>query len=100
MTRFSLDGAMIPRSVKRIFDQRCEERLPAESQTAVLGWRGRNHVVRLVNISRSGAMVIFPLTPHIGDEITLQVLDRGQVCGHVMWVRDGRIGVGFDTPLE
>ena len=100
MTRFSLDGGMIPRSVKRMFDQRAEERLSAESQTAVLGHRGRNHVVRLVNISSSGAMVVFPHTPYIGEQITLQVLDRGPVSGQVMWVRDGRIGVSFAAPLE
>jgi len=98
--KFGLDGGMIPRSVKRVFDQRSEERVSADSQTAVLGHRGRNHVVRLVNISPSGAMVVFPLTPHIGEEITLQVLDRGQVSGHVMWVRDGRIGVSFTARVE
>lgn len=98
--RFSLEGGMIPRTVKRMFDQRAEPRASAESQTAVLGHRGRNHVVRLLNISSSGAMVVFPMTPHIGEEITLQMLDKGQISGHVMWVRDGRIGIGFAAPLE
>lgn len=93
--RFSLDGGMIPRSVKRVFDQRSEERISAESQTAVLEFRGRKHVVRLVNISPSGAMIIFPLTPNIGEEMSLQLLDRAAVRGRVMWVRDGRIGVSF-----
>lgn len=93
--RFSLDGGMIPRSVKRVFDQRSEERVSAESQTAVLEFRGRKHVVRLVNISPSGAMIIFPLTPNIGEEMSLQLLDRAAVRGRVMWVRDGRIGVSF-----
>lgn len=98
--RFSLDGGMIPRSVRRAFDQRTEERVSAQSQTAVLGYRGRKHVVRLINVSQSGAMVVFPGAPHIGEEISLQMLDRGQISGHVMWVRDGRIGIGFATPLE
>ncbi|HVL78851.1 MAG TPA: PilZ domain-containing protein [Sphingomicrobium sp.] len=78
-----------------MIDHRCEERVSAESQTAVLDCRGRKHVVRLVNISPSGAMIIFPLTPNIGEEISLQLLDRGVQKGHVMWVRDGRIGVSF-----
>ena len=98
--KFSLDGGMIPRTVKRVFDERAEERLPAESQTAVLGHRGRRHVVRLVNISSAGAMVIFPGIPHIGEEVTLQLLERGQISGHVRWVRDGRIGVSFAAELE
>ena len=99
-SKYSLEGGMIPRTVKRMFDQRAEPRLNAESQTAVLGYRGRNHVVRLLNISPSGAMVVFPLTPHIGEEISLQMLEQGQVYGHVMWVRDGRIGISFAAPLE
>ena len=98
--KFSLDGGMITRTVKRMFDERAEERLPAESQTAVLCHRGRRHVVRLVNISSAGAMVIFPGIPHIGEEVTLQLLERGQISGQVRWVRDGRIGVSFAAELE
>ena len=98
--KFSLDGGMIPRTVKRMFDERIEERVAAESQTAVMTHRGRKHVVRLVNVSSSGAMVIFPIMPHIGEQITLQLLDRKPVEGQVMWVRDGRIGVNFAAPLE
>ena len=98
--KFSLDGGMIPRTVKRMFDERCEARVEAESQTAVLEHRGRRHVVRIVNISSSGAMVIFPVMPHIGEEVSLQILGRDAVIGHVMWVRDGRIGVNFAAALE
>jgi hypothetical protein len=98
--KFSLDGGMIPRTVKRMFDERGEDRVGAESQTAVLEHRGRRHVVRLVNISSSGAMVIFPVMPHIGEEVTLQLLGRDAIKGHVKWVRDGRIGVNFAASLE
>ena len=98
--RFSLDGGMIPRTVKRMFDERLEERFEAESQTAVLQHRGRKHVVRLVNVSGSGAMVIFSGMPHIGEEVLLQLLGRDAVKGHVKWVRDGRIGVNFAAPVE
>lgn len=100
MSKFGLDGAMIPRTVKRMFDERGEERVEAGSQTAVLAFRGRRNVVRLVNISRSGAMVIFADLPHIGEELSLQLLDRGEVVGHVRWVRDGRVGIHFAKPLE
>ena len=98
--RFGLDGGMIPRTVKRMFDERFEERFEAESQTAVLEHRGRKHVVRLANVSGSGAMVIFPGMPHIGEEVTLQLLGRDAIKGHVKWVRDGRIGVHFAVSLE
>lgn len=94
-----LNGSMIPRQVRRMFDERGEPR-DEETQTAALELRDRRYVVRLVNLSRGGAMVIFPLMPHIGEEVRLHLLDRGQVTAHVRWVRDGRIGVSFAEPLE
>ena len=98
--KFSLDGGMIPRTVKRMFDERCEDRIEADSQTAVLEHRGRRHVVHIVNLSSSGAMVIYPVMPHIGEEVSLQLLGRDAIQGHVKWVRDGRIGVHFADALE
>ena len=98
--KFSLSGAMIQRSVRRVFDQREEERVDATPQTAVLGLRGRNSVVRLLNVSSAGVMVIYPEMAHIGEQVTLHLLDRGEVCGHVRWVRDGRLGINFAQPLE
>lgn len=97
---FFLDGAMIPRTAKRSIDERSEARHAALSSTAVLEFRGRKHVVRLINISSSGAMVIFPHTPNIGERLVLQLLDRGLVSSQVRWVKDGRIGLSFDTLLE
>lgn len=94
--KFKLDGGMIPRTVKRIFDERAEERVPADSGTAVMNFRGRRHVVRVVNTSPSGAMVTFPLEAHIGEPLSLHMVDRGTVGAQVRWVRDGRIGVSFD----
>ena len=100
--KFGLDGGMIPRNVRRMFDQREEPRfdIEGELQTAVLIHGGRNHVVRVANISSSGAMVVYPDIPHIGETVTLQLLDHGAVAGHVRWVRDGRVGINFVTPLD
>jgi hypothetical protein len=95
-----LHGSMIPRSVRRMFDERVEPREPAESQTAVMEIRGRKHMVRLANLSPSGAMIIFSLMPHIGEEVVLHLLSRGRVRGQVCWVRDGRVGVNFTASEE
>ena len=92
---FFLDGGMIPRSSSRSIDERGEARVPSASNTAVLEFRGRNHVVRLINVSGSGAMVIFPYVPNIGEKLRLQLLDRGQVSAQVRWVKDGRVGLSF-----
>jgi hypothetical protein len=92
---FFLDGSMIPRSEKRNIDERSEVRHPSASSTGVLEFRGRKHVVRLINVSASGAMVIFPNTPNIGERLLLQILDRGVLWAQVRWVKDGRIGLSF-----
>lgn len=97
---FVLDGGMIPRSEKRTIDERTEQRRPSLSSTAVLEFRGRKHVVRLINVSPSGAMVVFPHTPNIGERLPIQLLDEGLVTAQVRWVKDGRVGLSFNGPLE
>jgi hypothetical protein len=91
---------MIPRQAKRSVDERQEVRHAALSNTAVLEFRGRKHVVQLINVSKSGAMVIFPHVPNIGERLPLQLLDHGFVWAQVRWVKDGRIGLSFASPLE
>ena len=97
---FFLDGGMIPRTAKRSIDERTEVRHAAISSTAVLEFRGRKHVIRLLNVSPSGAMVVFPHTPNIGERLLIQLLDRGAVWAQVRWVKDGRVGLSFAAPLE
>lgn len=99
-SNFFLDGGMIPRTAQRSIDERAEVRVPSISSTAVLEFRGRKHVVRLVNVSRSGAMVIFPHVPNIGERLPLQLLDQGLVSSQVRWVKDGRVGLSFAAPVE
>lgn len=94
-----LDGSMIPRSVRRIFDERTEPR-EQDTRPAELELRGRRYRVQLANLSPSGAMVIFPLMPHIGEQVVLHLSGQGRVSGNVCWVRDGRIGVNFAAALE
>jgi len=91
---------MIPRTVKRMFDERGEVRIETGSQTAVLALRGRNHIVALVNLSSSGVMLRFTGDAHIGESVSLQLLDRGTIAGQVRWLRDGRMGVHFTRPLD
>lgn len=45
-------------------------------------------------------MLIFSLIPHIGETISVTLSGRGRIDGHVCWVRDGKIGVTFASPLE
>jgi len=91
---------MIPRKVTRMFDQRSEPRVGACSGTAVLSYRGRNHVVPLVNLSSCGAMIDFAHVPHIGERMDLQFMERGTVAVEVRWVKEGRVGLAFAGGLE
>lgn len=95
-----LDGAMVPRAARRHVDHRCEPRVDADAQKAVAWLRGRRHDVALVNLSASGAMFTFRLIPHIGETIRLELGGHGAVEARVCWVRDGKVGVSFVTPLQ
>jgi hypothetical protein len=91
-----LDGTMIPRRVKRMFDQRAEPRL-AMPTSAELEWRGARHEVLLANISASGAMIACPHEPHIGERVILSLPGEAPVPALVRWVRNGRIGLHFNA---
>ncbi len=58
------------------------------------------HIVRIRNLSNGGAMIEGPnwLTP--GTKINLEVTDGMTVSGEVKWMDDGRIGIGFDYPID
>ena len=86
--------------IRRLLDERGEERMPLGSQTAMLDHQGRRHVVRLVNLSPSGAMVAFHGDLAEDDAVTLHLLDHGPVTGQVRWSRDGRLGINFSEPLD
>lgn len=88
------------RSFRRLLDERSEPRSPDMSQTAVLALGGANHVVRVIDLSRSGAMVRFTGDVAVGEAVTIQLLDHGLVAGQVRWSRDGRIGIHFTTPID
>jgi len=91
---FSLSGRMIPRAVRRAVDQRTEPRSDALGETAILRFRGTRYPVSLVNTSPSGAMLSFPLVPHIGELVRIEAASESRAA-HVCWVRDGHIGLSF-----
>ena len=90
-----LNCPSISDGLRRLLDQREEQRIEGETQTAVLNHRGHRHVVRIANLSQSGAMIAFTGDLAEGDEISLQLPDHGVVPAQVRWMRDGRVGVSF-----
>ena len=85
---------------RRSVDERTEARLPAVPGFALLEFRGAKHPVQLINLSGTGAMIIFPHLPNIGERLALQLLDGRAVSAQVRWAKDGRIGLSFARPLE
>lgn len=86
--------------LRRLIDQRDGERSEGGSQSAVLSHDGNRHVVGVVNLSATGAMIRFRGELAEGDMVELQLLDHGVVKGQVRWIRDGRVGVEFTPPIE
>ena len=93
-----LDGTMIPRRVKRMFDQRGEPRA-AQAVTASLTWRGAPLTVRIANLSPSGAMLMCREIPYIGEVVALNLPDEAPMSAVIRWVRDGAIGIHFDASV-
>lgn len=85
--------------LKRLIDTRREPRL-ASAQNARLTVAGKEHQVRLLDISPSGAMIGFGDPLDAGENVIIHVLDREPLRGQVRWSREGRVGIGFETAMK
>ena len=56
--------------------------------------------VRVRNLSAGGMMAEADAQPVIGDQITVELRNIGEVGGRVAWVRAPRFGVTFDAPID
>ena len=79
----------------RLIDGRRHPRHPAGTQPASLTADGREHGVRVIDLSDSGAMLDGDVSLKPDTEVILRLLDREPLRGHVRWSRDGRIGLRF-----
>ena len=81
-------------------DERGEARIATSSHTAALCCDGRRRLVRLINLSRTGAMIGNCAPMSVGTQVTLQIIDHGEIDAEVRWAEDGRAGLHFARPLE
>jgi hypothetical protein len=91
-----LEGSMISRQVKRLFDQRDEPRA-AIPVLGELTSRGTASAVRTENQSANGAMIECAEALHIGESVQLTLPGEAPRRATVRWVRDGRIGLHFNA---
>ncbi len=76
-------------------EDRRHERIVPYRQHAILKIEGdREHVVRLIDVSVSGAAISTPAKPAIGTKVVL-----GQTPGHVIRIFEGGLAVSFDKMI-
>lgn len=95
---------MIPRTarrseIERVVEQRGDMRYGGLVDDAVLAARGREQLVRVINVSAEGAMITPALPLRIGEKVVLRLVGDILVPGAVRWIRDGRLGINFAVPL-
>lgn len=56
--------------------------------------------VRVRNLSAGGLMAEADVQPVIGDQISVELRNIGEVQGRIAWVRAPRFGVTFDHPID
>ena len=93
-----LDGAVDADSLARAAEVALAELEPAADIHATRAYR--EQLVRVINLSREGAMVTPALRLRIGEPVSLRLAGDVRVDGAIRWIRDGRMGLNFAAPLE
>lgn len=91
----SLTELRIPREERRATDQRREDRHWGIVDRAILLFRRKKLLVRVINVSSSGIMIESEIMPRIGEAVAVQFEGFERLQGLVRWVKQGRIGLGL-----
>ena len=89
----SLTSLEIPREERRSTDQRREDRHWGIVDRAMLVFRRKKLLVRVVNVSSSGIMIEADIMPRIGEKVAVEFEGFDRLEGVVRWIRGGRIGL-------
>jgi hypothetical protein len=89
----SLTALAIPRVERRSTDQRREDRHWGVVDRAMLTFRRKKQLVRVVNVSSSGIMIESEIMPRIGEHLGIQFEGFERLDAIVRWVKQGRIGL-------
>jgi hypothetical protein len=89
----SLMGISIPREERRVTNQRREDRHLGLVDRAMIVFRRKRSLVKVVNISASGMMIETDIIPHINEELLVEFEGFAPLCAVVRWVKQGRIGL-------
>jgi hypothetical protein len=89
----SLTGLRIAREERRATNQRREDRHFGVIDRALIVFRRKKLLVRVVNVSSSGLMIEGEIAPWIGEQVGVEIEASGRLSGTVRWVKHGRIGI-------
>ena len=90
-----LAAVSIPRVGARSIHQRNEDRHVLEGSHALAMIAGKEHEVRLLNLSSNGLMIGFDGVLEIGESVRIAIADCAPVTTAVRWVQNGRVGLEF-----
>ncbi|HEX8526944.1 MAG TPA: PilZ domain-containing protein [Allosphingosinicella sp.] len=83
----------IERGERRSTDQRAEDRHWGVVERAMLVFRRKRRLVRVINLSTGGMTIECEIMPRIGELVGIEFEGFDPVDGIVRWVKQGRIGL-------
>lgn len=89
----SLTGLAIPREERRATNQRREDRHWGVVDRAILVFRRKKLLVRVINVSSSGIMIEAEIMPRICESVSVEFEGFERLQGIVRWIKQGRIGL-------
>jgi hypothetical protein len=89
----SLTELKIAREERRATNQRREDRHWGVVDRAIMVFRRKKLLVRVVNVSSSGIMIEADVMPRIGEHVGVEFEGFDRLPGVVRWIRQGRIGL-------
>lgn len=91
--RQGLSDVAVERDERRTAEQRGEDRFRGRIERAILVFRGKKILVRVMNLSASGLMIEAEIGPEIGETVGLEIDGFERMRAVVRWIRAGRIGL-------
>jgi hypothetical protein len=89
----SLTELRIPREERRITNQRREDRHWGVVDRAMVVFRRKKLLVKVINVSSGGIMIESEIMPRIGESVAVEFEGFDRLQGIVRWVKQGRIGL-------
>lgn len=92
--------ALSDTSILPLCDRRANHRMQTVFRVARVITTGDEGLARIRNLSDYGAGLTLSLPTNHSDALTLELADRVELRGNVVWVQGDRLGLQFDQPIN